>query len=119
MLMYQDYGPSLYKSLGYGSVDQLLFSSGWVSVAFAGNAVNALLVDRVGRVRMLCAYKPLSGIHGLTGLTETSDRFLGLRARISRGVHYSFHIYQNGCKRRRFGGCVFSFLTRRYLHTLL
>jgi MFS family permease len=48
-----DYGPTLYKSLGFTTVSQLLIQSGWVSVCPFGNAINSVLVDRVGRTRLL------------------------------------------------------------------
>lgn len=48
-----DYGPMLYQSLGFGTVQQLLIQAGWISVCPFGNLINALLVDRLGRTRML------------------------------------------------------------------
>lgn len=48
-----DYGPTLYKALGFTTVSQLLIQSGWVSVCPFGNAINSVLVDRVGRTRLL------------------------------------------------------------------
>ncbi|EXJ86817.1 hypothetical protein A1O3_03771 [Capronia epimyces CBS 606.96] len=48
-----NYGPSLYSSLGFGTVQQLLIQSGWVTICPFGNYINALVVDRVGRVKML------------------------------------------------------------------
>ena len=48
-----DYGPFLYKKLGFTVVDQLLIQSGWITVCFFGNIINALIVYKVGRVRML------------------------------------------------------------------
>jgi hypothetical protein len=48
-----DYGPLLYKSLGFSTVQQLLIQCGWITVAPIGNFVNAMVVDRIGRVPML------------------------------------------------------------------
>ena len=48
-----DYGPFLYKKLGFSVVNQLLIQCGWISVCLFGNIFNAIVVDKVGRVRML------------------------------------------------------------------
>ncbi|PTB36279.1 hypothetical protein M441DRAFT_178126 [Trichoderma asperellum CBS 433.97] len=52
-LVINNYGPTLYKALGFTTVSQLLIQSGWVSVCPFGNAINSVLVDRVGRIRLL------------------------------------------------------------------
>lgn len=49
----KDYGPSLYASLGFNTVQQLLIQCGWISVCPFANFVNSLIVDRVGRTRLL------------------------------------------------------------------
>ena len=51
-----DFGPFLYKKLGFTVVKQLLIQCGWISVCLLGNIFNAIVVDRVGRVRMLREY---------------------------------------------------------------
>lgn len=51
--MLPDYGPSLYKSLGFGTVQQLLIQCGWISICPFGNWINALIVDKVGRTALL------------------------------------------------------------------
>lgn len=43
----------LYSGLGYGSTDQLLLQAGWISFAPIGNLFNALIIDKVGRVKLL------------------------------------------------------------------
>jgi sugar porter (SP) family MFS transporter len=48
-----NYGPLLYGTLGYGTVDQLLFTCGWITLALFGNTFNAFTLDHVGRVRAL------------------------------------------------------------------
>ncbi|KIX99383.1 uncharacterized protein Z520_04959 [Fonsecaea multimorphosa CBS 102226] len=48
-----NYGPMLYKNLGFDTVQQLIIQAGWISVSPFGNAINALFVDKVGRVKML------------------------------------------------------------------
>jgi hypothetical protein len=48
-----DYGPLLYKSLGFDTLQQLLMACGWITIAPFGNLVNALVFDRFGRVHML------------------------------------------------------------------
>jgi hypothetical protein len=54
---FADYGPLLYSNLGFNTVQQLLIQSGWISVCPFGNWINALVVDKFGRTRML---RPLS-----------------------------------------------------------
>lgn len=48
-----DFGPLLYSRLGFGTVQQLIITAGWVTVCPAGNWVNAMVLDRFGRTRML------------------------------------------------------------------
>ncbi|KAH0839199.1 putative MFS sugar transporter [Fonsecaea pedrosoi] len=48
-----NYGSQLYKSLGFNTLEQLLLSCGWITFSPFGNWFNGLVVDRVGRVRML------------------------------------------------------------------
>lgn len=43
----------LYGRLGFNTVQQLLIQCGWITVCPFGNWLNALVVDRIGRVRML------------------------------------------------------------------
>ncbi|KAK4889794.1 hypothetical protein LTR27_011411 [Elasticomyces elasticus] len=52
-LVINNYGPSLYSSLGFGTVQQLLIQCGWITVCPFGNWINALVVDRLGRTRLL------------------------------------------------------------------
>ncbi|KAH8817019.1 MFS transporter [Xylogone sp. PMI_703] len=52
-LVINNYGPMLYGSLGFGTVQQLLIQAGWITVCPFGNFINALLVDKLGRTRML------------------------------------------------------------------
>ncbi|CAK7228639.1 hypothetical protein SCUCBS95973_006946 [Sporothrix curviconia] len=52
-IVINNYGTSLYKSLGFSSLNQLVMAAAWVTVAPIGNLFNALVVDRFGRVRML------------------------------------------------------------------
>ncbi|KKA17049.1 hypothetical protein T310_9327 [Rasamsonia emersonii CBS 393.64] len=52
-LVINNYGPMLYGRLGFNTVQQLLIQCGWITVCPFGNWLNALVVDRIGRVRML------------------------------------------------------------------
>ncbi|KAF5244824.1 hypothetical protein FANTH_7591 [Fusarium anthophilum] len=52
-IVINNYGPLLYASLGFNTVQQLLIQCGWITVAPFGNFINAFLVDHVGRVKML------------------------------------------------------------------
>lgn len=58
-LVINNYGPSLYSSLGYGTVRQLVLQGAWISVCPFGNVFNSLVVDKFGRTRLLAV--------GLTG----------------------------------------------------
>ncbi|KAL2205945.1 general substrate transporter [Sarocladium strictum] len=44
-----NYGPSLYASLGHGTSASLALSAGWLTEGLVCNAINALLLDYVGR----------------------------------------------------------------------
>ncbi|EXJ61686.1 hypothetical protein A1O7_02115 [Cladophialophora yegresii CBS 114405] len=48
-----NYGSQLYKSLGFNTLEQLLLSCGWITFSPFGNWFNGLVVDKMGRVRML------------------------------------------------------------------
>jgi MFS family permease len=63
-----DQGGQLYSSLGYGTYDQLILQCGYISTAFVCSVVGGLLVDRIGRRRLL-----LTGITGCVAsvLVET------------------------------------------------
>jgi sugar porter (SP) family MFS transporter len=52
-LVINNYGPSLYSKLGFNTVQQLLIQGGWITVCPFGNLINALIVDKVGRTRLL------------------------------------------------------------------
>jgi Sugar (and other) transporter len=43
----------LYAGLGFGTVPRLLIQCGWITVCPIGNFINSLIVDRVGRTRLL------------------------------------------------------------------
>jgi MFS family permease len=49
VLVINNYGPQLYKSLGYDTRDQLALQCGWITVGIIFNFVGACIMDRVGR----------------------------------------------------------------------
>jgi MFS family permease len=53
VLVINNYGPTLYKALGYGTRDQLALQCGWITVGVIFNAVGALIMDKVGRKPLL------------------------------------------------------------------
>ncbi|KIW16988.1 hypothetical protein PV08_04179 [Exophiala spinifera] len=59
VLVLNNYGPTIYKELGYDTVIQLILQCGWVTLGLIGVSLSALIMDRVGR-------KPLM-IVGLAG----------------------------------------------------
>ncbi|RBQ71069.1 hypothetical protein FVER14953_20733 [Fusarium verticillioides] len=52
-MVISNYGPMLYASLGYNTIQQLCLSAGWITICPFGNLFNALVVDKIGRVPML------------------------------------------------------------------
>ncbi|EFX04561.1 major facilitator superfamily transporter sugar [Grosmannia clavigera kw1407] len=86
-----DYGSSLYEALDFSVVSQLLIQCGWVTVCPVGNLINSLLVDRVGRTRLLSI--GFSGIIvALIGECIAVSRFqsTGSRAMASLAVFFLF-----------------------------
>jgi len=59
VLVINNYGPTLYKALGYGTLDQLKLQCGWITMGTPANFLGAVIMDRVGR-RVLM----LTGIFG-------------------------------------------------------
>ncbi|KAF2656472.1 MFS general substrate transporter [Lophiostoma macrostomum CBS 122681] len=53
VLVVNNYGPTLYATLGYDTKQQLEFQCGWITVGIVFNAVGAALMDRVGRKPLL------------------------------------------------------------------
>lgn len=51
--MLNNYGPTIYASLGYDSEYQLIFQCGWISVGVLGNLIGALIMDFTGRRPLL------------------------------------------------------------------
>lgn len=49
VLVLNNYGPTIYKALGYGTYDQLRFQAGWITVAVFATAFAATIIDKVGR----------------------------------------------------------------------
>ncbi|ORY17254.1 general substrate transporter [Clohesyomyces aquaticus] len=49
VLVINNYGPTLYKTLGYDTKQQLEFQCGWITVGVVFNAVGAMVMDKVGR----------------------------------------------------------------------
>ncbi|KAG0650555.1 High-affinity glucose transporter [Hyphodiscus hymeniophilus] len=53
VISYQDYGPTIYASLGYDSSKQLLLSSIWSTFSVFCSFVGITFVDRISRPRLL------------------------------------------------------------------
>ena len=49
VLVLNNYAPTIYKSLGYGTRDQLILDCGWITVGIVFTLLGVLIVDRVGR----------------------------------------------------------------------
>ncbi|RGP62901.1 hypothetical protein FSPOR_8884 [Fusarium sporotrichioides] len=50
-----NYGPSLYAALGHGTSASLALSAGWLTEGLVCNAINAVLLDYVGRKWLMIA----------------------------------------------------------------
>ncbi|KIW81686.1 hypothetical protein Z517_04712 [Fonsecaea pedrosoi CBS 271.37] len=48
-----NYGTIIYRALGYGPRDQLIFQCGWISVAIFGNLGGAIALDYFGRKSLM------------------------------------------------------------------
>ncbi|KEF56198.1 uncharacterized protein A1O9_07779 [Exophiala aquamarina CBS 119918] len=90
-LVINNYGPSLYASLGFGTVQQLLIQGGWITVCPFGNWINALVVDKIGRTRMLM-FGFAGCVIALIGECITVDVFqrTGHRSAASAAVFFLF-----------------------------
>lgn len=53
ILVIYNYSVFLYEGLGFSSSNSLLLAAIYVTVACCGNYINSLLVDRLGRVKLL------------------------------------------------------------------
>ncbi|KAJ5798544.1 uncharacterized protein N7503_007840 [Penicillium pulvis] len=48
-LVVNNYGPTFYSALGYGTLDQLKLQCGWMTVGIVFNGLGAATMDRLGR----------------------------------------------------------------------
>lgn len=48
-----DYGPTLYKNLGFGPVKQLLYPAAWLTLSLGLNIIGAFLVDMFPRQKFM------------------------------------------------------------------
>ncbi|OCL08881.1 MFS transporter [Glonium stellatum] len=55
ILVINNYGPTIYRTLGYGTLDQLILQCGWITVSIPSNIFGACIVDRVGRKPLMLA----------------------------------------------------------------
>lgn len=53
VLVLNNYGPTIYRALGYDTEYQLIFQCGWITVGIIFNAVGALIMDWTGRKPLL------------------------------------------------------------------
>ena len=90
-LVINNYGPSLYKTLGYGDADTLIITGGWITEGLLANVLNAYLLDRVGRKWLMtvglagCCVALLGEIVMLALFTGTNNK-----AGNSAGVFFLF-----------------------------
>lgn len=53
LTMLVDYGPSIYAGLGFDTSKQLILTASHTTIGIVLNGIGALLMDRVGRVKLL------------------------------------------------------------------
>ncbi|KIX00278.1 uncharacterized protein Z518_10417 [Rhinocladiella mackenziei CBS 650.93] len=91
------YNPVLYAGLGYGTVKQLLFTGIWANITVIGNTINALTVDRMGRVLALkigwigdvCAM--IGVVVSLAKFEETGSRASAIAAIVFLYLHIAMY----------------------------
>jgi len=111
-----DYGPLLYGRLGFSPVQQLLIQGGWITVCPFGNWVNALVVDRIGRTRMLSICPNLF----LKSTANYLSVWLCWLCRSTyRRVYHGFHLPEYWSSFCGVCGCVFPFPPYRLVSQLL
>lgn len=95
-----DYGPTLYKNLGFGTTQQLLYASAWLTFTFGMSIIAVPLIDRVPRNVLIAV--------GLWGCCSTlvveaalvaefvpSDNANALRAAVA--MFFVFQIFDTAC----------------------
>ncbi|KAK5136980.1 hypothetical protein LTR08_001487 [Meristemomyces frigidus] len=55
ILVINNYGPTLYAALGYGTAQQLVLLGGWLTLAFGMGCASLLVVDRFSRPKLMGA----------------------------------------------------------------
>ncbi|KAK5064580.1 hypothetical protein LTR84_000413 [Exophiala bonariae] len=55
VLVLNNYGPTIYASLGFDTLYQLIFQCGWITVGIIGNIIGALIMDWTGRKPLMVA----------------------------------------------------------------
>lgn len=53
ILVINNYGPTLYASLGYGTEKQLVLLGGWITLAFGCGCLGLFIVDRMPRPKLI------------------------------------------------------------------
>ncbi|KIW82130.1 hypothetical protein AYO21_04273 [Fonsecaea monophora] len=98
VLVINNYGPTLYKSLGYGTEDQLRLQCGWITTAIIGNAIGAVFMDRIGRKPLMlfgvggcCFWLIIEAamVASFAGTDNTSGLAMGVAALFLFEVVYS------------------------------
>lgn len=90
-MLFSVYNPTLLAGLGYGVVMQLVLTGVWSTVAVLGNALCALVIDRMGRVLALQLGWITSGI-GVVGIC-VSLAVYGQNGSRSAGIAGVFFLY--------------------------
>ena len=96
-IVINNYGPLLYKSLGFGTVMILVLQGAWISVCPFGNVFNSLVVDKTGRIRLM-AFGLSGTVLALVGecitvsiFTKTGDKGVAAGAVFFLFLHIAFY----------------------------
>jgi len=103
VLVINNYGPTVYKALGYDTVHQLIFQCGWITMGFPANFLGACIMDRVGRKPLMiigvagccaCLIVEAAIVASFASPIPAVPNFAGLRAGVA--AFYVFLLFY-GC----------------------
>lgn len=52
VLVINNYGPTVYKALGYGTLDQLILQCGWITMAIPSNLLGVSIPSAPRRIQI-------------------------------------------------------------------
>jgi MFS family permease len=109
VLVINNYGPILYKTLGYSTVQQIIYPAAWLTFAVGMNAMAMLFVDRFPRPKYMAfgvfgCMVSLSCEAAIVATYISSTNFAALRAGVA--MLFVFQVFYSLC----LDGTQFSYL---------